>query len=113
MRNPNPMRVRDAHMHLLPGPGQMLATLAADPIAGLIDTAYMGRLGAASLAGTTRTSARPQRTTAEGAQLASSPNSLVLHACMHAPSIAVRSQHGQSTAVPACPPAGLALYPLA
>lgn len=24
---------------------QMLATLAADPIAGLVDTAYMGRLG--------------------------------------------------------------------
>jgi hypothetical protein len=24
---------------------QMLATLAADPIAGLVDTAYVGRLG--------------------------------------------------------------------
>ncbi len=24
---------------------QMLATLAADPIAGLVDTAYIGRLG--------------------------------------------------------------------
>jgi len=29
----------------------MLATLAADPIAGLVDTAYLGRLGASELAG--------------------------------------------------------------
>lgn len=28
----------------------MLATLAADPIAGLVDSAYMGRAGAAQLA---------------------------------------------------------------
>jgi len=29
----------------------MLATLAADPIAGLVDTAFVGRMGAASVAG--------------------------------------------------------------
>jgi hypothetical protein len=28
---------------------QMLATLAADPIAGLVDTAYMGRLGGVAI----------------------------------------------------------------
>jgi hypothetical protein len=30
----------------------MLATLAADPIASLVDTAFVGHLGAAQLAGT-------------------------------------------------------------
>lgn len=34
-----------------PPPAQMLATLAADPIAGLIDTAYLGHLSSADLAG--------------------------------------------------------------
>lgn len=33
------------HHHLLMPFSQMLATLAADPIAGLVDTAYIGRLG--------------------------------------------------------------------
>lgn len=43
---------RPPSLHPLHTPSkQMLATLAADPVASLVDTAFVGRLGAAQLAG--------------------------------------------------------------
>ncbi|KAG2428891.1 hypothetical protein HYH02_014213 [Chlamydomonas schloesseri] len=60
---PAPQHLHKHHHHQSPYPDQaaldseilsialpMLATLAADPIAGLVDSAYMGRAGAAQLA---------------------------------------------------------------